>query len=60
MSHKNLLEDFIDENEPRLLLITIPSRDSFLVIRYLERHIVCDDSNVKELKPLREGLHELK
>ena len=56
--NQNLLEEFIDENEP-WLLIGIPSRDSFFMIQHLERHFVCDDQNVKELKPLREGLHEM-
>ena len=34
-----------------------PSRDSFLMIQYLERHSVSSDQHVKELMPLREGLH---
>ena len=29
------------------------------MIQFLERHIVRDDPNVKELKPLREGLREM-
>ena len=33
--NQNLLEEFIDENEP-WLLIGIPSRDPFLVTEYLE------------------------
>ena len=37
--HQNLLEEFIDEKEP-WLLIGIPSRDPFLVTQYLERHSV--------------------
>ena len=52
----NLLEEFIGENEP-WLLIGIPIRDSFLVIQYLERHSVSSDQHVEELMPLREGLH---
>ena len=36
-SNHKLLEEFIDENEP-WLLIGIPSRDPFLVTQYLERH----------------------
>ena len=36
-SNQKLLEEIIDENEP-WLLIGIPSRDPFLVTRYLERH----------------------
>ena len=38
-SNQNLLEEFIDENEP-WLLIGIPTRDPFLVTQYLERHCV--------------------
>ena len=49
----NLLEEFIDENDP-LLLIGIPSKDSFFVTQYLERHFVSADPNVKEWMPLRE------
>ena len=37
--NRNLLEEFIDENEP-WLLIGIPSRDPFLVTQYLEKHPV--------------------
>ena len=55
-SDRKLLEEFIDENE-RWLLIRIPSRDSFFMIQYLERHSVSSDQHVKELMPLREGLH---
>ena len=33
---QNLLEKCIDENEPWLLSIRIPSRDSFIMIHYLE------------------------
>ena len=36
---KTLSEEFIDENEP-WLLIGIPSREPFLVTEYLERHSV--------------------
>ena len=53
-SDRNLLEEFIDETEP-LLLIGTPSRDSFLMIQYLERHFVNSDQHVKELIALREG-----
>ena len=35
--NQNLLEEFIDENEP-WLLIGIPSRDPFHVTQYLARH----------------------
>ena len=55
-SNRKLLEDFIDEKEP-WLLIGIPCRDSFLTIQYLKRHFVSSDQHVKELIPLREGLH---
>ena len=57
-SNRKLLEEFINENE-LWLLIRVPSRDSFLMIQYLERHFVSADPNVKELMPLREGLHEM-
>ena len=43
----------------RKLLIRIPSRDSFLVTQYLERHSVSSDRHMKNLMPLREGLHEM-
>ena len=56
-SNRKLSEE-LDENEPRLL-IRIPSRDSFLMIQYLERHFASGDPNVKELMPLCEGLHEM-
>ena len=46
----------MDENEP-WLLIGIPSRDSSLLIQHLERHFVTSDQHMKELMPLREGLH---
>ena len=55
-SNQKLLEEFIDENEP-WLLIEIPSRDPFLVTHYLERHSVSSDQHMKKLMPLREGLH---
>ena len=54
--HKNLLEEFIEENE-RWLMIGIPSRDPFLVTQYLERHSVSSDQHMKKLMSLREGLH---
>ena len=54
--NQNLLEEFIDENEP-WLLIGIPSRGPFLVTQYLERHSVSSDRHVKQLMSLREGLH---
>ena len=49
--NQNLLEEFIDENEP-WLLIGIP-----IVTQYLERHSVSSDQHVKKLMSLREGLH---
>ena len=55
-SSRELLEEFIDETEPWLLIGT-PSSDSFLVIQYLERHFVSSDQHVKEVMPLRGGLH---
>ena len=55
-SNPKLLEEFIDENEP-WLLIRIPSRDAFLTIQYLERHLACSDQHMKRLIPLREGIH---
>ena len=54
--NQNLLEEFIDENEPSLLF-GIPSRDPFFVTQYLERHCVSSDQHVKKLMRLREGLH---
>ena len=54
--NQKLLGDFIDENEP-WLLIGIPSRDPFLVAQYLERHSVSSDQHMKKLMSLREGLH---
>ena len=54
--NQNFLELFTDENEPWLLIGT-PSRDSFLMIQYLVRHLVISDQHMKELMPLREGLH---
>ena len=50
--NQKLLEEFIDENEP-WLLIGVPSRDPFLVTPYLERHSVSSDQHMS----LREGLH---
>ena len=53
-----LLEDFINENEPRLS-IRIQNRHPFFMIQYLERPFVCDNPNVKETKPNCEDLHEM-
>ena len=55
-SNQKMLEEFIDENEP-WLLIGIPSRDQFLVIQCLERHSVSSDQHMKKWMSLREGLH---
>ena len=55
--NQNLLGGFIDQNEP-WWLIGIPSRDSFFVTQYLERHLASSDPHMKELMPLREGVHE--
>ena len=54
--NQKLLEAFIEENEP-WLLIGIPSRDPFVVTQYLERHSVTSDQHMKKLMSLREGLH---
>ena len=51
-----MLEEFIDKNEP-WLLIGIPCRDPFLVTQYLERHTESSDQHMKKLMPLRQGLH---
>ena len=42
-----LLEEFVDEKEP-WLLIGISSRDPFLVTQYLERHSVSSDQHMKK------------
>ena len=55
-SNQNLLEEFIDKNEP-WLLIRIPSRDTFLVTQHLERQSASSDQHMKKLMSLREGLH---
>ena len=44
--YQNLLEEFIDKNEP-WMLIGIPSRDPFLVTQYLERHSVSSDQHIE-------------
>ena len=54
--NQHLLEEFVDESEP-WLLIGIPSRDPFFVTQYLERHTVSSDRHMKKLVSLREGLH---
>ena len=55
-SNQNFLEEFVDKNEP-WLLIGIPSRDPFLVRQYLERHSASSEQRMKKLMSLREGLH---
>ena len=55
-NNQNLLQEFVQKNEP-WLLIGIPSRDPFFVTRYLERHSVSSDQHMKKLMSLREGLH---
>ena len=55
-SNPNLLDEFLDENEPWLLIGT-PSGDPFFVTQYLERHSVSTDRHMKKLMSLREGLH---
>ena len=54
---RQLLEESFEEDELQLLLVGIPSRDSFLMMQYLERHFMSVDSNVKELMPLSEDVH---
>ena len=54
--NQNLLEEFVDENEP-WLWIGSPSRDPFPVTQHLERHSESSDQHTKKLMPLREGLH---
>ena len=48
---QNLLVEFIDENEP-WLLIGIPSTDLPLVTQFLERHSVSSDQHMKKLMSL--------
>ena len=54
--NQKLLEEFIDENEP-WLLIGIPTRNPFLVTQYLARHSVSSDQHMKKWMSLRECLH---
>ena len=53
-SNRMILEEFIDENEP-WLLIGIPNRDPFLETQYLERTSAGSDQHIKKLMSLREG-----
>ena len=55
-SYQNLLEEFLDENEP-WLWDGIPSRDPFLVTQYLEQHSASSDQHMKKMMSIREGLH---
>ena len=56
-SNRKWSEDFLDETKP-WLLIRVQSRDSFLMMQYLERHFLMNvDSNVMELMPLSEDIH---
>ena len=48
-SNRKLWEG-IEENDPQLLSVKIPSGYLFLTIQYLERQLLCDDPNVKESK----------
>ena len=58
-SDLRLFEEFMKENELRLLLIGILSKDLFVRIRCMEQHFVTTELNVKELMSLREGHHEM-
>ena len=58
LSNPKLSEEGIEENDPKLLSIKIPSGDFCSTMQYLERQLMCDDPNVKGSKSLREGLHE--
>ena len=53
-SNRKLLEEFVDENEPWLLIRT-PGRESFLMIQYLDGHSASSDQHMKELMQLRDG-----
>ena len=55
-NNRKLLEELAHENEP-WLLIRILSRDSFLMMQYMERHFMSVDLNAKELMPLSEDIH---
>ena len=54
--NQNLLEEFIDKNEP-WFLEGIPSRDPSLLKKYLARYSVSSDQHMKQLMSFREGLH---
>ena len=56
--NRKLLEEFMDENEPWLLIRT-PSKDLFLGIQCMKQHFARTDLDVKELMTLRAGLHEM-
>ena len=55
LSNQNFLEEFLDENEP-WMLIGIPNRDPFCLTQFLERHSVSSDHHMKKLMSLRVGL----
>ena len=57
MEQSATLEESIEEDELQLWLIGILSRDSFLMMQYLEQHFLSVHSNVKELMPLSEDIH---
>ena len=46
-SNQEILEEFIDENDP-WLLVGIQNRDSFFVTQYLERHSASSDRSTHE------------
>ena len=54
--NRKLLEEFMDEDEP-WLLIGIPKRDPVFATQHLERHSVSSDQHLKKLMSLRECLH---
>ena len=53
--NEEMLEDFIDENEP--WLIGILRRDPFLVTHHLGRHFLNSYHHMKKLISFREDLH---
>ena len=54
--HQKLLEEFLDEKEPWLLLV-IPSRDPSTVTQYLERHSVSYPLIVIGYTNIQEDVH---
>ena len=57
-SDQQLLEEFMDEDEP-WLLVGNPNKDIFLVPQYLARNSGSAYQHMKELMSVREGLHEV-